>query len=79
MLEYNGRCLCGKTSFIAKGEPINPHLCSCTMCQKSSGSPTVAWVEFSLETFQWNYNNQLGLYQSSEKLSVAFAKSVAVS
>ena len=49
--EYEGGCLCNETTFTARGEPSNPHLCSCTMCQKSSGAPTVAWVEFPLATF----------------------------
>lgn len=53
MSEFDGGCLCNATTYIAKGEPQNPHLCSCTMCQKSSGAPTVAWVEFLLEDFAW--------------------------
>lgn len=64
--EYEGGCLCDETTYIAKGEPINPHLCSCTMCQKSSGAPTVAWVEFSLKEFKWT-GSQPNLYRSSEK------------
>lgn len=74
MLEYDGGCLCGETTFTAKGNPINPHLCSCTMCQKSSGAPPVAWVEFLLENFQWSQKNQLGLYRSSEKTQRCFCK-----
>lgn len=64
--EYEGGCLCGETTFVAKGEPANPHLCSCTMCQRSSGAPTVAWVDFQMENFRWT-KNQPNLYQSSEK------------
>jgi len=66
--------LCKETSYLAKGDPINPHLCSCTMCQKSSGSPTVAWVEFLLKDFNWSLNNHLGLYRSSEKTQRCFCK-----
>ena len=65
--QYGGGCLCGQTAYIASGQPINPHLCSCTMCQKSSGAPTVAWVSFQLENFQWA-KNKPNLYQSSEKI-----------
>lgn len=63
---YEGGCLCGDTTYEAKGEPINPHLCSCTMCQKSSGAPTVGWVEFPLSDFKWT-KAQPKLYRSSEK------------
>ena len=63
---YEGGCLCGDTTFLASGHPINPHFCSCTKCQKSSGAPTVAWVEFPLKTFLWS-RNKPRLYRSSEK------------
>lgn len=73
MLEYHGGCLCNETTYTARGEPFNPHLCSCTMCQKSSGASTVAWVEFPLNHFQWTASNP-GLYQSSEKTRRCFCK-----
>lgn len=72
--EYEGGCLCKETTFIAKGKPINPHLCSCTMCQKSSGALTVAWVEFPLAAFQWTGSSKPGLYQSSEKTQRCFCQ-----
>ena len=66
VIYYEGTCLCGETTFTAYGKPSNPHLCSCTMCQKSSGALTVAWVEFPLEGFEWT-KNKPNLYQSSPK------------
>lgn len=74
MKKYLGGCLCGETTFIAKGEPINPHLCSCTMCQKTSGAPTMAWVAFPLKRFEWNGKREPGLYQSSKKIKRCFCK-----
>jgi len=74
MLKYEGRCLCASTIFIAKSEPINPHLCSCTTCQKSSGAPTVAWTEFALKSFEWLNKTYLELYRSSEKTQRFFCK-----
>lgn len=70
--EYKGGCLCSATSYVATGKPSNPHLCSCTMCQKSSGALTVAWVEFSLDNFKWI--GKPGLYQSSEKTLRCFCQ-----
>lgn len=75
MPEYEGGCLCNETTFTARGEPSNPHLCSCTMCQKSSGALTVAWVEFPLSTFQWNGARKPGLFQSSENTQRCFCQS----
>jgi hypothetical protein len=66
ILEYEGGCLCKETTFIVRGEPINPHLCSCGMCRKSSGALTVAWVSFPLEGFKW-IGNLPNFYRSSEK------------
>lgn len=66
MFKYDGGCLCNVTTFTAKGEPIDPHLCSCTMCQKSSGAPTVAWVEFPLKSFEWTGKARPSFYQSSK-------------
>lgn len=73
MTEFDGGCLCNVTTYIARGEAYNPHLCSCTMCQKSSGAPTVAWVEFPLEGFEWTGNNP-ALYQSSEVTQRCFCQ-----
>lgn len=64
-LTFSGGCLCGATTYQAIGEPINPHLCSCTMCQKSAGAPTVAWVEFPINAFEWT-GEQPRLFRSSE-------------
>lgn len=71
--EYEGGCLCDDTAFIARGEPSNPHLCSCTICQKSSGAPTIAWVEFPLKSFEW-IKGQPSLYRSSERAQRCFCK-----
>ena len=71
---YQGGCLCKKTTYQARGASINPHICSCTMCQKSSGAPTVAWVAFPLATFTWT-KNKPKYYQSSAKTQRCFCAS----
>ena len=65
---FEGGCLCGGIRYSVDAEPTFPHLCSCTMCWRWSGAPTVAWVEFPLEAFKWT--GTLGepqFFQSSEK------------
>ncbi len=71
---YKGKCLCGTTTYVSTGAPINPHLCSCTMCQRSSGAPTVAWLAFNLKDFSWGSDSELGLYRSSETTQRCFCK-----
>jgi hypothetical protein len=66
--EYAGQCLCGHIRYVAQGKPRFPHLCSCRMCQNWSGAPSVAWVEFPLEGFEWTGPaGQPELYRSSAK------------
>jgi hypothetical protein len=73
--EYSGSCLCKNITFTAKGEPGFPHLCSCHMCQKWSGAPTVAWVEFPLETFKWDGpGGKPAFYRSSQNTQRCFCQ-----
>lgn len=46
MAEYSGGCLCGHVRYRIAGAPTRPHFCSCRMCQRWSGAPIVAWVDF---------------------------------
>jgi len=50
---YEGGCLCGDIRYTARAAPVFPHMCSCKMCQRWSGAPSVAWVEFALDQFEW--------------------------
>ena len=40
---YIGGCLCGSIRFTASS-PNNSHTCSCDICRKHTGAPTVVWV-----------------------------------
>ncbi|NBG96891.1 GFA family protein [Pyruvatibacter mobilis] len=50
---YEGGCLCGYIRYRTEGQPVFPHLCSCRMCRRWSGAPTVAWVEFPMDEIDW--------------------------
>lgn len=63
---YKGRCLCGDTQFSIKGEPFAPHTCSCTMCQRWAGAPTVPWVSFKGNLNFTGKHKSLHYYQSSK-------------
>lgn len=49
----SGGCLCGAVRFEASGVPQRPHTCSCRMCQRHTGAPTAAWVEFARDDVRW--------------------------
>jgi hypothetical protein len=73
MKKYMGSCLCGYIPYSAKGEPSFPHLCFCHMCQKWSGAPTVAWVEFSINDIRWDgVGGEPAFYRSSAKTRRGF-------
>lgn len=70
---YEGGCLCGAIRFEAKAPALNPHSCSCKMCQRHSGALTTIWVEFSKEAVVWTGpNGKPATYRSSEISSRAF-------
>jgi len=50
---YDGGCLCGAIRFQATGPAGWPHTRSCRMCQRHSGSLTLARVEFPREAVRW--------------------------
>ncbi len=49
---YIGGCLCGSIRFTASS-PNNSHTCSCDICRKHTGAPTVVWIEFDAENVEW--------------------------
>ena len=48
-----GGCFCSKVRYEVMGEPINPGLCHCTTCQKTSGAPVVAWFSAERRGFRF--------------------------
>ncbi|MDH0300792.1 MULTISPECIES: GFA family protein [unclassified Pseudomonas] len=76
MNTYQGGCLCGRIRFVATGEPRFPHTCSCSQCQRHSGSLTLCWVEFDKAAVSWvGEGGMPSLYRSSEDSCRAFCPS----
>jgi hypothetical protein len=73
--QYLGGCLCGQIRFAANAPAMKPHTCSCNLCQKHSGSPTLMWVEFARDQVQWTGpGGKPSVWRSSEWSSRAFCK-----
>jgi hypothetical protein len=70
---YSGGCLCGHIRYRSSGRPSRPHFCSCRMCQRASGAPIVAWVDFQRATLVFDGpGGEPALYRSSEKAQRGF-------
>ena len=54
---YIGGCLCGSIRFTASS-PNNSHTCSCDICRKHTGAPTVVWIEFDAENVREKPENR---------------------
>jgi len=72
MGEYAGGCLCGQVRYRSAGPPSFPHYCSCRMCQRASGAPIVAWVEFARDALSFEGPGMPALHRSSEKMQRGF-------
>lgn len=53
----HGRCDCGGLRFTARGEPVHVHACTCTQCQRSTGSvmSSSAWFTEAAVTVEGDY------------------------
>lgn len=50
---HSGGCLCGHIRFEVDSPLLKPHTCSCGMCPRHSGAPTLVWVEAPREAVRW--------------------------
>jgi hypothetical protein len=48
-----GGCACGRIRFTTTVEPDEAYLCHCRMCQRATGSVSIAFVTFPLEGLSW--------------------------
>lgn len=67
---YEGGCLCGQVRFVAEGPPLQPHTCSCKMCQRHSGALALHWVEFPADKVKWR--GEPAIWRSSDHSSRSF-------
>jgi hypothetical protein len=73
LTKHSGRCLCGGIEFEFSSPPNWPHYCCCDDCQKWSGAPAVAWVDFPQASFFISDEKGfLKKYKSSEITHRAF-------
>ena len=70
---HTGGCQCGAVRYAFSGDPIDPHICHCRMCQKAAGSFFVPLASVNLENFAWTRGTP-GIFKSSAAVERAFCR-----
>ena len=50
-----GGCACGRIRYSASVAPDEAYLCHCRMCQRATGSVSIAFVNARLDGLEWNH------------------------
>jgi hypothetical protein len=48
-----GGCACGRVRYTVTVEPEEAYLCHCRMCQRATGSVSIAFATFPLDGISW--------------------------
>ena len=66
-----GGCHCGATRYEVSGEPFDADYCHCRDCQRITGGPVGAWMDFKKDQVRW-LGKEPGEYESSEYIRRGF-------
>jgi len=66
-----GGCHCGAIKYEVSAAPFDSDYCHCHDCQKTSGAPVVAWMDFQKDQVTWS-GNEPAEYISSEYIRRGF-------
>ena len=53
--EMRGGCACGRVRYTAAVEPDEAYLCHCRMCQRTTGSVSIAFINAQLDALRWEH------------------------
>jgi len=66
-----GSCHCGDISYSITGKNFAADYCHCSTCQKITGAPVSAWMDFKVEQLNWQ-GAKPKEYQSSKSIRRGF-------
>lgn len=67
-----GGCLCGAVIYTALAQPFASDYCHCRMCQRSTGAPVSAWMDFMAGQIDWADRAALQEFQSTPDIRRGF-------
>ncbi len=73
MNQLKGSCHCGAIQYSIDGKSFDGDYCHCRDCQKITGSPISAWMDFKVEQINW-VNNKPKEYHSSKFIRRGFCE-----
>jgi len=53
--QMSGGCACGRIRYSASVAPDEAYLCHCRMCQRATGSVSIAFVNARLDGLKWDH------------------------
>ncbi len=71
---HTGGCQCGAVRYTFAGEPVDPHICHCRMCQKAFGGLFAPLAGVSMSDIVWT-RGQPAVYHSSNIAERGFCAS----
>ena len=66
-----GGCHCGAIRYEISGSPLDADYCHCRDCQKTTGAPFGAWMDFKKEQINWTAGEPVE-YASSKNIRRGF-------
>lgn len=66
-----GGCHCGAIRYEVSGMPFDADYCHCRDCQRTTGAPVAAWMDYKKEQVRWTAGEPLE-YHSSEYIRRGF-------
>ena len=73
-----GGCHCGAIRYEVSGVPFDADYCHCRDCQKTSGAPCGAWMDFKMEQLCWA-GKKPSEYASSKNIRRGFCPNCGAS
>lgn len=71
-ISLDGGCVCGAIRYTVTAKPFAADYCHCRTCQRHTGAPVSAWMDFLTEQIEWHNKDELREYASTQDIRRGF-------